>query len=141
MKKASGPVQPAKDSIVFVLKVLNSAGISCLTPEDLRQAKFNGPVQRKLWRALHDLFVLEAIGTGRQPGGRLDDFWSRAGLEATSDDLLPAGATEHVLITLQARGFPRIDLIRPDGGGSVPARELLTAFAWALAHTGCVTNS
>lgn len=137
MKKNANSAQPAKDSIVFVLKVLSSVGISSLTPEDLRQAKFNGPVQRKLWRALHDLTVLEATGTGRQLGARLDRFWSKAALDATSDDMLPPGATELVLASLRVRGYPRIDLIS-DATSPIHARELLTALAWTLAQSGCV---
>eukprot|EP00976_Prorocentrum_cordatum_P093208 1189273-Prorocentrum_minimum.AAC.2 len=68
-----------KATIEYVVRLLNVIGVTCLTPETIRQAKFNGPeVTGQLWRALHDLILLVLANFPEEnPGRRLQELWAR----------------------------------------------------------------
>ena len=77
----SGGGADIRASISYCVALLGALGVSGLSAEALRQAKFDAtaPAER-LWRALHDLVALALAGFPRAgaPAGALDAAW-RAG--------------------------------------------------------------
>ena len=77
----SGGAADIRASISYCVALLGALGVSGLSAEALRQAKFDAaaPAER-LWRALHDLVALALAGFPRAgaPAGALDAAW-RAG--------------------------------------------------------------
>ena len=62
-------------SISYCVALLGALGVSGLSAEALRQAKFDAPAPaERLWRALHDLVALALAGFPRAgaPAGALD---------------------------------------------------------------------
>ena len=101
-----GPPAGAVDirvSITYVCALLAQAGVGGLSPEALRQAKFDAsaPAER-LWRALHDVAALALAGfpAGGTPAAALDAAWRGGG-----GGVPPDGARER---RARRRGVPAI---------------------------------
>eukprot|EP00241_Pyramimonas_parkeae_P015391 CAMPEP_0114299980 /NCGR_PEP_ID=MMETSP0059-20121206/13289_1 /TAXON_ID=36894 /ORGANISM="Pyramimonas parkeae, Strain CCMP726" /LENGTH=551 /DNA_ID=CAMNT_0001422541 /DNA_START=477 /DNA_END=2132 /DNA_ORIENTATION=+ len=124
-----------RGSISFVVKLLSSLGISGLTPEMLRQAKFNNPDPvGMLWRALHEaiILILAKFPKGPSPGEHLQKLWSRL---TDEEGHLPGGITnvEFVQYYLGIWGYPHPSIFQLVPG-STQSRSLLLAFAWLLSN-------
>ena len=85
----SGGGADIRASISYCVALLGALGVSGLSAEALRQAKFDAPAPaERLWRTLHDLVALALAGFPRAvaPTGALDAAWragaSRGGVPA-----------------------------------------------------------
>ncbi|KXZ53841.1 hypothetical protein GPECTOR_6g759 [Gonium pectorale] len=136
----------ARLAITSLCRVLHHHGVTCLEPETLRQAKFDGPVVAPLWRALHDLVLLLLCGCPAQPqpaagsmaaaasgsaavvGLALERQWERVAGElaagAAGEDF-PSEAAALVLHQLADWGAPPalLQQITPPGSGGGPVPE------------------
>ena len=63
-----------KTSILFLCRSLASVGVGSISPEDVRQAKFNEDGPRiQLWKALHDLWEDQPDLDSDESDDRSDD--------------------------------------------------------------------
>ncbi|DBA78511.1 TPA: hypothetical protein ACH3X2_007834 [Trebouxia sp. C0005] len=117
----------------FVCSSLHVLGVTGLTPETIRQAKFGGPVEAVFGRALHDLVVLSLAGFPESAHTLLQNFWSQ--IDYVPQRLkVPAEGRQLVSVYLQQHGYARASFCFADAHSG--SRELLLAFAWVLVHTG-----
>ncbi|KAL0049587.1 hypothetical protein WJX82_005469 [Trebouxia sp. C0006] len=125
--------QHLRHALNFVCSSLHVLGVTCLTPESIKQAKSGGPVEDVLGRALHDLVVLSLAGFPASAHTLLQDFWSQ--VDYVPQGLrLPAEGQQLVSVYLQQHGCARASFYSADAYSD--SRELLLAFAWVLVHTG-----
>eukprot|EP00240_Pyramimonas_obovata_P007405 CAMPEP_0118939916 /NCGR_PEP_ID=MMETSP1169-20130426/30178_1 /TAXON_ID=36882 /ORGANISM="Pyramimonas obovata, Strain CCMP722" /LENGTH=164 /DNA_ID=CAMNT_0006884291 /DNA_START=130 /DNA_END=621 /DNA_ORIENTATION=- len=118
-----------KATIEYIVRLLNVIGVTCLTPETIRQAKFNSPgVTDQLWRALHDLILLAlAHFPVENPGKRLQELWARLNEEGQ-----PPGCAANIEFVQYYMGiwrYPHPSLFRQKSDGE-DSRCLLLAVAW-----------
>ena len=113
-----------KTSILFLCRSLASVGVGSISPEDVRQAKFNvdGP-RIQLWKALHDLVVLSQ-----------NNFCGKVAraLKAQSREQAEV-VIEYATVQLDVLGCPFISAF--DHPARVGSRRLLLALAWLIART------
>ncbi|KAL0042696.1 hypothetical protein WJX79_008101 [Trebouxia sp. C0005] len=90
----------------FVCSSLHVLGVTGLTPETIRQAKFGGPVEAVFGRALHDLVVLSLAGFPESAHTLLQNFWSQ--IDYVPQRLkVPAEGRQLVSVYLQQHGYAR----------------------------------
>eukprot|EP01112_Ceratiomyxa_fruticulosa_P021866 TRINITY_DN7850_c0_g1_i1.p1 TRINITY_DN7850_c0_g1~~TRINITY_DN7850_c0_g1_i1.p1 ORF type:complete len:526 (-),score=112.52 TRINITY_DN7850_c0_g1_i1:295-1872(-) len=126
-------------TIVFVCKVLIYVGVHSLTPEAFRLAKQNNTsstLSSRLWRALHDLIILQLIqfktkndepNEAKQKKFAMDELW-----EHIVDEKL-SHITGLVQYYLTFWGYPNSARISEMSFESCETRELLLAFGWLMA--------
>ncbi|KAK9806832.1 hypothetical protein WJX72_004116 [[Myrmecia] bisecta] len=125
--------QGVKAALSYTCKLLSSLGIQSLTAETLRQAKFDGHVCASLWRAVHDLVLLQlASFPHQQPGTLLDAFWEQV-MQETVLDGFPWEGAQMVQAHLQAWGCPIAAAFAAEID-SIRSRTLLLAFGWLISH-------
>jgi hypothetical protein len=92
-----GTPTSVKATIAFVCGLLRDVGIAHLSPEALRQAKFDGDATQPLWAALHDVVALQLSGWPAAGGAALAALHADARAEGLTGEedgglLPPEGA-------------------------------------------------
>ncbi|GFR51765.1 hypothetical protein Agub_g14221 [Astrephomene gubernaculifera] len=114
----------ARLAITSLCNVLRMHGVTCLEPETIRQAKFDGPVAGALWRGLHDTVLVVLAGCPACPAiplhpsssasvtaalsGALSRQWRQVELERAGgeEEEFPAEGVSLVLHHLASWGAP-----------------------------------
>ncbi|QDZ19316.1 DUF4509 domain-containing protein [Chloropicon primus] len=110
--------------LTFVSRSLSSVGVGSLSPEDVRQAKFDEEGPRiQLWKALHDLVVLSQ-----------NDFCVDVARALKRQARGQAQAViEYAAVQLDLLGCPYVSMF--DHPSHVGSRRLLLALTWLVAKT------
>ncbi|GAQ88395.1 hypothetical protein KFL_004240070 [Klebsormidium nitens] len=121
-----------KASVEYVCNLLTSLGAPPVTPETLRQAKFNAPAAAgKLWPVLHSLVLLQLTGFPQGDiSDRLSELWANLDLEGQHEKI--AAFVEYYLRLwgCSSQATPHAESFE-----KTQSRDLLIALGWLIAHT------
>ncbi|KAF6252611.1 hypothetical protein COO60DRAFT_513932 [Scenedesmus sp. NREL 46B-D3] len=137
---------PARAAIEYTCRLLQSYGIDQLTPELIRQAKFDAPAAcRPLLQALHDLAVCLAAGLAAGCKEGMCALQQQLQQESVDGDTLPAEGVVLLLHLLAQWGcppgllaqlacVPRDLAASSSNSSSCSSRACLLCLAWLIGH-------